>query len=274
MSIKIIEDLRKMPLSLIAHLNDEYYMWAKGIRTEDPLIYQAIQGVVSCKDYVLDTQFRTQGYFDPQHWTKEVLHQNVTIIFFPLITDLKNLQKHLETFLHPLEKKFGFTPTKVLQTVEVCGNKKRKCAVIDGDDQWNRNGLLYSFYLSIIRALAHTDKDKIVTQENIFEICGNCNEYNYWMAVKESKYQVDFINFIWNNIPSLVEIPKEFNSYTGWNHTYHRPSHGETGPFHLAGRIDRTKVNAAIYEQYGYTTPKLLRTSLSNYFAQKFMGDI
>ena len=274
MSIKTIELLdngeQKSPYedSFFYYLEDYKgsICWAKAYMHPDGRV-EMMQSLVSCKDYILDTQWRGQSGYITGKWNKKQQRQNCFFIYIP--TDVKFLER-IQSFLHPyeeannLKKTEYYSISKVTPAPEQEGSICDRGLIIRGDDKWNSNGLTWSFYLSLIRALVSAKSASSL--DTIFNTCSS-NEYGYWNTLTD--IGKDFIRHVYNNIQYYFEpIPAKYNTYTGYTTSC---GHGATGPFYLSAHVKNMIGHIKTYQQYGYKYPQ---ADSDNYFISKYLEEI
>ena len=95
MSIKLIQDKAKLPSSytLTYNLTNGYkrnsLFWGK-VCTTNSETFLGMQLPVTCKDYMVDTQYRSNSNIHIDNWSKEQLHENAFYIVF-----INDVQKDL-----------------------------------------------------------------------------------------------------------------------------------------------------------------------------------
>ena len=260
MSIKTIDvvdnGLTKSPYedSFFAFLPDyaNSTCWAKACMISENTA-EIMQGIVSCKDYLLDTQWRGQTGYKTTAWTPVQQRQNCFFLYIP--QDVK-FRERVASFLHPYEEANGLNKTeiyginKITPQSENTGYAADNGYIIRGDDRWNSNGLVWSFYLSIVRALISAKS--AVTLSGIFSSCSS-NECSYWNNLTETGRQ--WIMHIYENLPLyLAPITKPaFHKYTGYTSSV---GHGATGPFYLANKINLMATYLDKYKKFGLPYPE------------------
>lgn len=274
MSIKTIElldnGLQKNPYeaSFFAYLNDSRgsICWAKACMHPDGRV-EIMQSLVSCKDYILDTQWRGQGGYITGEWNKQQQRQNCFFIYIP--NDVKFLER-IQSFLHPyeeannLKKTEYYSISKITPSPEGEGHLCDRGLIIRGDDKWNSNGLTWSFYLSLIRALVSAKSTSSL--DTIFNTCSS-NEHSYWTNLTDAGKE--FIYHVYKNIQHYFEpIPAKYNTYTGYTISC---GHGATGPFYLALHATNIIEHIKTYQQYGYKYPQ---AAMDNYFISMYLEEI
>lgn len=246
------------------------FSWAKARRTDDPQVFEIMQGFVGCKDYVMDTQFRSQSYFNADKWSQEHIRDNCVVIYTQNTGLVHQFKHHLETFLNPLEQKQGLQLTQIHQITHLKKrNKKAKSSgnfyVVHGDNRWNVHGNAWSTYLSLVRAMFHTSVElspKTIT--GFYSVCTS-NEYSYWGQDDRKKERHAFIKAITNDVAALLQpIPKGYEDYTGY--ATNAPGHGSLGTFYLANVLAPFMPHIKTYQKY-----KVEYTYKYNYFFDSYL---
>lgn len=121
---------------------------------------------------------RSEGY-RTNAWTVVQQRQNY---FFLYIPQNVKFRERVASFLHPYEEANGLNKTeiycinKISPQFENTDDAADNGYIIRGDDRWNSNGLVWSFYLSIVRALISAKS--AVTLAGVFSTCSS-NECGY-----------------------------------------------------------------------------------------------
>lgn len=243
MSIKLI-DLPRLA-NCLQYTDTSGFWWMKACSTPEEGVYKLIQAPVTCKDYVVDTQYRevTSGNWSMGHMdiTDKERHENCVAVISH-VNYIKQLMHHLELFLHPLEEKLELEKTQVLPVDKYNNMDKKGLYIITGDNKWNTCGLSWSMYLSIIRAMAFTNTKRTPkTINDLFTYCSaNEGRYmQYYVHESEySKYGKKIFAWIEENLPLFLDgiKLKSYNKYTGYTTAQ---GHGMTGQFTLTYNLSR-----------------------------------
>lgn len=242
MSIKLIQDTAKLPsyATLTNHLNSDYkrstLFWGKACTT-DSETFLGMQLPITCKDYMVDTQYRSNGNIRIDNWSKEQRHENAFYIVF-----IDNAQKELflanvPLLIHPIEKKQRIIRTKIFEPDESpFKNKNLPHVVIKGSQKWIRNSMAWSFYLSLIRLCAYT------TEEIGFDLSNQylrtTSDWSYYTNLQPKGKE------IWNWLIKDCSVlftkpPEEYNPITNYKNSFGYINHGQTGIFHCLAICDR-----------------------------------
>ena len=259
MSLILNQDIEKNPWK--NNLTEEivqgnYYQWGKACTIDEENIL-LMQSPVFCKDYIVDTYYKTTHGILVDNWTQEQLHENCIYVVFPNKTVEEKTLNNIASFLNPWFASNDIQPTVIRKFTETFFNKAstKHIYCIQGDSKWTNNAFVWSIYLSIIRMCGYKTAMKSIdfTFDNT-----TCNEHNYYS--KQPKQQKQLLETIFNNpFVYMKELPKKY-SHTGYEKGM-VVSHGQTGPFCMmdfcVGAISSTK--------YNYT--EMITT---NYFTKQF----
>lgn len=242
MSIKLIEDKDKLPsrYSIAQSLLSEYkrsnLYWGK-VYTTDSETFLGMQLPVTCKDYIVDTQYRSNSNIRIDIWEKEQLRENAFYIVF-----IDNAQKELflanvPLLIHPIEKKQRIIRTKIFEPDESpFKNKNLPHVVVKGSQKWIRNSMAWSFYLSLIRLCAYTTKEIGFDLSN--DYLRVTSDWIYYTSLQPKGKE------IWNWLIKDCSVlftkpPEEYDPITNYKNSFGPISHGHTGIFHCLTICDR-----------------------------------
>lgn len=242
MSIKLIQNTDKLPssYSLTYNLTNGYkrstLFWGKACTT-DSETFLGMQLPVTCKDYMVDTQYRSNSYIRIDNWSKEQLHENAFYIIF-----IDNAQKELflanvPLLIHPIEKKQRIIRTKIFEPDESpFKNKNLPHVVVKGSQKWIRNSMAWSFYLSLMRLCAYTTKEIGFDLSN--DYLRVTSDWIYYTSLQPKGKE------IWNWLIKDCSVlftkpPEEYDPITNYKNSFGPISHGHTGIFHCLTICDR-----------------------------------
>jgi len=217
--------------NLANYNNSTEFYWGKAHKDNNDFTIMSM--LTTCKDYLVDIQYRNSGHITKSDWTKEQLQSNCYYIIFPTQEHKNRFLSNIVNWLNPYEEKYGITKT-VATPVE----NYTKTIVIEGGTEWTINTCARSFYLSFIRLCAY------ITEEQLSDaINGNlryyCNETSYFSSMMKEGRKI--YQYIWNNPKELFITPTDKQNNTLYEIT--DLSHGCTGPFYF---IDAIKYNENI----------------------------
>lgn len=242
MSIKLIQDTAKLPsfYTLTNNLNNGYkrstLFWGKACTT-DSETFLGMQMPVTCKDYMVDTQYRSNGNIRIDSWEKEQLHENAFYIIF-----INNAQKELflanvSLLIHPIEKKQRIIRTKIFEPDESPFKPLNlPHVIVKGSQKWIRNSMAWSFYLSLMRLCAYTTKEIGFDLSN--DYLRVTSDWIYYTSLQPKGKE------IWNWLIKDCSVlftkpPEEYDPITNYKNSFGPISHGHTGIFHCLSICDR-----------------------------------
>lgn len=207
------------------------WLWGKAATDDDGSII-AMQPPLICKDYIVDTYYKsTQGY-RYTNWTDDQRYENCIYVSFPSEEIFLCFVHNLSNFLNPWFAANDIAPTTIEIFSKTCFQllKGQHIYCIRGDSKWMINAFSWSIYLSIIRLIGHQKEMTQINFDKDQSLC-LCNELVYFNNYDfESKEREILMDIFTNPFPYLIEMELPYKK-TGYK-TY-IPGHGQTGPFYL-----------------------------------------
>ena len=218
----------KYPYTPLSVVESGYWQWTKVWKKEDN-IFEIIQYPVGCKDYIVDTYYRTPPSMPQGVWTSEQLMQPYVALYFPNVAVATLFKANVIKLLKPWEDKNNLK-NLIVHPVETSWNTKVRLDlqyVIEFDEKIMRTATALSFYLSLIRTLGFNKTNTL---------CFNfhtslCNEYSYY---EYASYQpllnsvIESPKFLWRKVPEGYDNTGHKNGARGRFGT-----HGSTGLFYM-----------------------------------------
>jgi hypothetical protein len=239
-------------------LYDNHFHWGKAYIDGDEAIL--MQAPVTCKDYVVDTYFRTGTHlFQREHWTEQQCHSTCVYVVLPNEEYATRLVKNITQCLHAFEKTNKLARTVATRVTK--GPFTQPTFVITGSSLWTRNATVWSMYLSLLRMCAVTANYKSIhfTQDTADF---SCNEHSYFASKPEHQ---QLILDCYKNIRTWMKPLPETHTKTGYTSGV-TVGHGQTGLFYLFQMF--TALKARNLQE------RIITQLKSNYFAQLLHKDL
>jgi len=218
---------------LAQYFGDSWY-WGKACKTDDG--FEVMSSPQTCKDYLVDIQYRDSYSCKKINWTTEQLKSNCYYILMPTKAVYKKFMENM-IILNTYEKKHRFARTVVTE-IEFEGEY---VVVIEGSKKWTVTTTALSFYLSLIRLCGYNTMDVETLEGSLNANKTSCNEFSYFRGMSERSKAL--YNYYYKNPRLLMPKLSDEVTFTGYDKQYHTLSHGVTGLFYLLGQ--RQSVMAA-----------------------------
>lgn len=233
--------------SYIIPKNPYGMLWGKGLINEKNKTIEFVQAMGSCKDFVVDTYYRTHSNgFVRNLWSDKELADPTVILYVD--TELKNpIFQYVKEVLNPWEKKNGFTPSTFhsmdLSSYKNAINpegKPENVFILRYDPLWMQNAMTMSFFLSVFRHIGLT---------------GNLN-FGRGIASNEYMYYRELHYKIQKAIDYLIDNPRDFVKYTEkctlTGYEINQNNHGTTGIFFLSNYLNYKYKNKSYWKTISY----------------------
>ncbi len=230
-----------------------YWQWTKVWKKENN-IFEIIQYPVGCKDYIVDTYYRTPPSMPPRVWTQEQLMQPYVALYFPNVAVATLFKTNVLKLLKPWEDKNNLK-NLIVHPVETSWNNRVPLNlqyVIEFDEKIMRTATALSFYLSLIRTLGYNNKTDTLCFNFHTSFCNENSYYQYASYKPLLDSIIDSPKFLWKKVP------------VGYDNTGHKigargkmGTHGSTGLFYmdkiLYQFICRNNIAETVNNNYIYT---------------------
>lgn len=209
------------------------FYWGKCCIDDETKKVSFMQAPGSCKDYVVDTYYRTSTHgFQRNIWKDEQIEYPSVYIWSGKSFTKQYIQR-IKEVLNPWEEANGFIPTEAFK-VDFGDTKLATPLAAEGvivikfDPIWMINSMAMSFFLSIVRHSLQTG----VIQFKDLDTTTNTNEQEYYR--RQSKSLKSVLDYSINNPRDYLDQIKDTTS-TGY--PANPNSHGCTGLFYTMGAL-------------------------------------
>lgn len=214
------------------------FFWGKCYINDETKEVQFMQIPGTCKDYVVDTYYRTSTHgYTRNLWQEEQIKYPSVCISSNKSYIQKYIQ-HVKEVLNPWEEKHGFIPTEAFK-VDFGDTKlatqvaAKGVIVIKFDPVWMTNSMTMSFFLSIVR---HTMQTGIIQFKDSERIGFPTNEQAYY-----NRQSSDLKSVIDYSIENPRDYLDQMKDATSTGYPTNPNTHGCTGLF---------SIMSALYQKY------------------------
>jgi len=201
--------------------------WGKAHRINDTT-FGITQAPVTCKDYVVDTFWKSSYGYKPELWTQDIIDQPYIYIVFAEEERKDHFLKMVQEVLNPWEKAQGVNPCIVYE-VDVPEFNPSYTVVVEFDKVFLNNATAVSIYYSLLRiCTSNTELSFSPTKDSLHSI----NEYGYYESLRP-KYR-DVIDDVLKDITPYLYKPEIPYKATGNKNLIW---HGQSGLFHILTTI-------------------------------------
>jgi len=218
----------KYPYTPIQTVETCSWQWTKVWKKENN-IFEIIQYPVGCKDYIVDTYYRTPPSMPYRVWTQEQLMQPYVALYFPTAAVATLFKTNVLKLLKPWEDKNNLK-NLIVHPVETSWNTKVPLDlqyVIEFDEKIMRTATALSFYLSLIRTLGFNKTNTLCFNFHT-SLCNENSYYQYASYQSLLNSVIESPKFLWKKVPE------------GYDNTGHKigasgsyGTHGSTGLFYM-----------------------------------------
>jgi len=241
MPTKITFNQAKCPLNNFYHfVETRDWYWGKAYK-DDEGDYQVISTPQTCKDYLVDIQYRNSHTIYKNNWTPEQLASNCYYILLPTKVEANFFLKNITEVLNVYEKKNHFMQTKATIMDENMAGYIGPVIVIEGSKCWTRTTTALSFYLSLIRLCGYADN---LSADNLLPVLNDkqalkCNEQRYFRSMTAKAREL--YEYFYQHPRELMPKMSDTISVTGYHPHYKELGHGCTGLFYLLTYLEHVE---------------------------------